>query len=183
MAKRDEERKYNNPMVNGSAAYDVNRFQESTARPLPQEEPQRAPQRQPRKEHQALPRQKMAVAPFAVVGVVVALVMMILVVFSYVQVYESANRVDDLKDQVAELTAENHRLHSKYDSSINLEVVEQRARELGMKQPSSKQIMTVNIPAEDTTIITKESGSNLLVDAWDALVDTAKGLMEYLTAG
>lgn len=182
MAKQEEKRKYDAELYDGSTAYALNQYQGTNARPLPKEEPQRTPQRQPRKTPLPAERQKMVVSPFAVIGIAVALVMMLLVVFSYVQLYESANRVEDMREQVEELTAENHRLRSKYDSSIDLEAVEKRARELGMQQPSSKQMVTVYIPAEDTTVITKDSGSNLFVESWNAIVDTAKGLMEYLTA-
>ena len=95
----------------------------------------------------------MAVSPFAVVGVAGALLMLVLVIFGYAQVYESASRLGEMRDTVAQLQEENQKLQNQYDSSINLEQIEERARELGMQQPTANQIVTLHIPAEDTAVV------------------------------
>lgn len=150
--------------------------QESTARPLPQEESGRNPKRNPHKAH----RPTMVVAPFTVVGVAVAMLMLVLVLFGYSQVYESGQAVGDMEKYVETLQTENHKLQNTFDTSIDLQKVEERARELGMQQPSAKQIVTLQIPLEDTTVVTQKAASNPLKAAWEALVDTTEGLLEYL---
>src|SRR5699024_1153337 len=120
--------------------------EEQAARPAPAKKPR--PRTRPQK--QPVVRQRMAVSPFAVVGVAGALLMLVLVIFGYAQVYESASRLGEMRDTVAQLQEENQKLQNQYDSSINLEQIEERARELGMQQPTANQIVTLHIPAEDT---------------------------------
>lgn len=164
----------------GSAAYNPDFYtgQESTARPLPPKRPQPRPKRQTKK--QPVVRQKMVVAPFALVGVAAALLMLVLVIFGYAQVYESASKLGEMEDAVAELQEENQKLQNKYDSSINLEQIEARAKELGMQLPTDKQTIVLHIPAEDTTVIAPKTSTNPFQAAWDAIVETVRGLLEYL---
>lgn len=166
--------------TDGSAAYDPSYFagQESTAQPLPQ--PRHTPTRRPRPGKKTRVRQKMAVSPFAVLGMTMAIVMLVLVIFGYVQVYEAGSEVDEMQSLVAQLQEDNRNLQNQYDSSINLEDIEARARELGMQQPSAKQIITLNIPAQDTAVIARESTANPIAAAINAIVDTFRSLLEYL---
>lgn len=179
MARKYEENKYRTA---GSAAVDLTYTyeRESTARPLPQPEPKRKPQRQPRPQKRSAPRQKIAVSLFSVVGMAAALMMLVLVIFGYSQVYASAERLDTLESQVQSLQQDNRKLNSQYDTSINLEEVETRARELGMQQPSAKQIVNIQVPAQDITVVSSKVASNPIQAAWDAIVETARDLWEYL---
>ncbi len=49
-----------------------------------------------------------------------------------------------------------------------------------MQQPTSKQSVTLRIPAEDTAVIAPQVASNPLRAAWEAIVETFQGLLEYL---
>ena len=162
----------------GSVAYDPSFYvgEEQAARPAPAKKPR--PRTRPQK--QPVVRQRMAVSPFAVVGVAGALLMLVLVIFGYAQVYESASRLGEMRDTVAQLQEENQKLQNQYDSSINLEQIEERARELGMQQPTANQIVTLHIPAEDTAVVVPKTASNPFQAAWEALVETARGLWDYL---
>lgn len=165
---------------------------ESTARPLPEFEPQRVPkpQRQPQRQPQRAPKKapqkapatrgQMQVAPLGVVGVAISGLMLVLVIFGYSQVYTSACRVGQLREQVQQLQEENQSLQNRYDTSIDLEQIEIRARELGMQQPSSKQLVSLRIPTEDVTVISGSTTSNFFKSAWDAVLETARSLWEYL---
>lgn len=101
--------------------------------------------------------------------------MLVLVIFGYAQVYESASRLGEMRDTVAQLQEENQKLQNQYDSSINLEQIEERARELGMQQPTANQIVTLHIPAEDTAVVVPKTASNPFQAAWEAIVETAPG--------
>lgn len=166
----------------GSAAVDLayTYNQESTARPLPKQEPQRQSQRRTRPQKRPAPRQHMAVSLFSVVGMAAAMMMLVLVIFGYSQVYASAERLDELESQVQSLREDNQKLQSQYDTSINLEEVETRARELGMQQPSAKQIVSIQVPVQDMTVVSSKVASSPLQAAWDAIVETARSLWEYL---
>lgn len=102
----------------------------------------------------------MVVSPFALLGIAVSLLMLVLVLFGYAQVYESASQLGEMRDTVAELQEENRKLQNEYDSSINLEKIETRAKELGMQQPTAKQSVTLHIPAEDTAVIAPQASTN-----------------------
>ena len=172
MARQYDEKQYR---VVGSAAVDPAYYdtRESTARPLPQQEPQHQPQRRPQPRKRPAPRQRMAVSLLSVVGVAAALMMLTLVIFGYSQVYASADRLDELQE-------DNRKLQSQYNTSINLEAVEERARELGMQQPSAKQIVSIRVPSQDVTVVSSKASSDPFQAAWDAIVSTARDLWEYL---
>ncbi len=179
MARQYDENQYR---VVGSAAVDPAYYdtRESTARPLPQQEPQHQPQRRPQPRKRPAPRQRMAVSLLSVVGVAAALMMLTLVIFGYSQVYASADRLDELESTVQSLQEDNRKLQSQYNTSINLEAVEERARELGMQQPSAKQIVSIRVPSQDVTVVSSKASSNPFQAAWDAIVSTARDLWEYL---
>ena len=143
----------------GSAAYDPSFYvsEESVAQQIPAAKPR------PRHRKQPVARQ-----------------MLVLVLFGYAQVYESASQLGEMRDTVAELQEENRKLQNEYDSSINLEKIETRAKELGMQQPTAKQSVTLHIPAEDTAVIAPQASTNPFRAAWDAIVETFQGLLEYL---
>ena len=81
----------------GSAAYDPSFYvsEESVAQQIPAAKPR------PRHKKQPVARQKMVVSPFALLGIAVSLLMLVLVLFGYAQVYESASQLGEMRDTVA----------------------------------------------------------------------------------
>ena len=92
----------------GSAAYDPSFYvsEESVAQQIPAAKPR------PRHRKQPVARQKMVVSPFALLGIAVSLLMLVLVLFGYAQVYESASQLGEMRDTVAELQEENRKLQN-----------------------------------------------------------------------
>ena len=96
---------------NGSAAYNL--YFNRTEAPeiqhpgLPEERP--LPQKRQRV------KVKTAVAPVAVLGLMVVACMLILVVFGYVQLYEATDRVSDLQNELSALQKEQVVLESLYE--------------------------------------------------------------------
>lgn len=166
--------------TNGSAAIDPAYlpWQETAARPLPEQQPEKAPKRRSRPAPKQ--RQVMAVAPLAVIGLALAGAMLVLVLFGYAQVYVSACEVGALEQQVQQLQEENRQLKNQYDTSINLSQIEARARELGMRQPTEAQTIQLHIPAQDVTVVTEQSADGFFASAWQAILNTARELWEYL---
>lgn len=122
----------------------------------------------------------MAVAPLAVLGLSMAGIMLVLVLFGYAQVYASACRVGELGQQVQQLQEDNRQLKNQYDTSINLSQIEARARELGMRQPTAKQTIQLHVPTQDVTVVTEQTSAGFFATAWQAILDTARELWEYL---
>lgn len=173
----------------GSAAIDPyyeEYGRESVARPLPQELPQPRPQRapkpgkSPRPRRTPVERQRMEIAPTAVLGLVLSGMMLVLVIFGYAQVYASACQVGELEAQVQQLQEHNARLQNQYDTSVDLSEVESRARELGMHQPTARQTILLRVPAEDVTVVAEKTSGNIFLAVWDAITRTARDLWAYL---
>lgn len=166
--------------TDGSAAYDL-AYQplgsESTARPLETPERRQAPVRRPKPKTVHV---KMAVAPLTVLGMMAAAMMLVLVLFGYVQIYESSSRVAAMEAQVQALQEEGDKLRDQYNRGFDLEEIESRARALGMQRASDKQKITLNIPVQDVTVISEETAENPVEAACRAIVETAKSLLEYL---
>lgn len=177
MAKRKRQYEYR---TMGSAAVDPEFLyrQESTARPLKKEKP--VPRKAPKPKTKPAGRVRMEVSLFGVLGLTLVSLMLTLVIFGYAQVYASECQIGEMEDEIRMLRDENEHLQNKYDTSINLEDIENRAKELGMRQPSAAQIINLQVPSEDVTVVAGKTSSNFLVEAWRAVMDTARDLWDYL---
>ena len=124
---------------------------------------------------------KTAVAPFAVVGLMVAACMLILVVFGYVQLYEATEHVSSLKSELSGLQEDQAVLESLYEGSIDLNYVEARAAELGLMTPSREQTVYVNLSGSDRAEIFETEHLNMFQRIIRAIESSATGLVEYLS--
>lgn len=176
-------------VYNGSAAYDLYAYQNSSAarvrdygtsapeiqRPagLPEERVQ------PRKQRRV--KVKAAVAPVGVIGLAVVVCLMVLVVFGYVQLYEATERVSDMESRIASLEEEHRILESLYEGAIDLDYIELRAAELGMAQPTESQKVYVNLSGADRAEIYSREDTNWFAKIFRAIESSASGLVEYLS--
>lgn len=165
---------------NGSAAYDMQAFQQNTAQPL--ERPERLPEVPVRRKPVRKVRTKLAVAPFTVLGSAAAVLLLVLVVFSYVRLYEAQSEVGTLQSQLSELTVEQARLQSQFENSLDLKQIEARAKELGMRQPGSSQIIYVQVDAGDTAeVYTAPAERNIFQRIFDAFKSVFTDAVEYFS--
>lgn len=165
-------------MARGNAAYDIRTLHDNTARPL--ERPERLPDAPARERPRRAVKTRLAVAPFTIVGSLFAVALLFLVVFSYVRLYETQSEVSELRDTQAELTAEQQRLHSQFESELDLEAVEARARELGMREPLPSQIVYVEVAAGDSTeVYAAPKERNLFEQIYDAFDSAIRDVVEY----
>lgn len=163
--------------TNGSAALNIF-TQESTARPLER------PQRLPDVPAQEKPKEKLrlVVSPFTIAGGAVALLMLLLVVFSFVRMFEEQSRVSALQDTRAALTQEQERLTATYEQSLDLKQVEQRARQLGMREVQPSQIREIEIAAGDTTqVFDALEERNIFEQVFDAFRNLFHDVLEYFS--
>ena len=164
-------------LYNGSAAYDLNRY--STAAPeiqspgLPEE--RQLPKRQKRV------KVKAAVAPTALVGMMVVTCMLILVIFGYVQLYEATERVSGLESELSSLMQQQVILESLYEGGIDLDYIETRATELGLSVPSKDQTVYLNLSGSDKAEIYTAENVSFFQRVIQALQSSAEGLVEYLS--
>lgn len=169
--------KYEKYRSNGSAAYDI---RTNTAQPA--QRPDRLPEAPQRVKPARKVKTKLAIAPFTVLGTAVVVVMLFLVVFSYVRLYEVQSRVSDLKTQKTELTTQEQRLRSHYENSLDLPAIETRAKELGMRQPLASQIVYVEVAAGDTVeIAAAPQERNLIEQVYDAFYGVISDVVEYFS--
>lgn len=162
---------------NGSAAYNL--YFNRTEAPeiqhpgLPEERP--LPQKRQRV------KAKTAVAPVAVLGLMVVACMLILVVFGYVQLYEATDRVSDLQNELSALQKEQVVLESLYEGGIDLDYIEERASELGLGVPTREQTVYLNLSGSDRAEIYAVEKTNLFQRILQAIKSSASGLVEYLS--
>ena len=172
--------KFDEYRTNGSAAYDLHSVRDNTARPLKQ--PERLPDAPERAKPVRRVKTRLAIAPFTVLGTAVAVVMLFLVIFSYVRLYEAQSAVSDLKETKTLLTEEQQRLRSQYENSLDLEAIEARALELGMRQPLPSQIVYVEVAAGDSVELGEvQEERNLFEQIYDAFYGVISDVVEYFS--
>ena len=157
----------------GSAAYDYR----SNAVPKPR--PAVLPEEKPVPQAKRAPKAKLTIAPAAVLGLVLAALLLLMVVHSYVQLYETTGRVDELTEQLAEAREDTAKLRSTYESRIDLAAIEARAKELGMTLPSSRQTVYLNVAGADHAEVLRVDERSYLEKTWDALTGSFRGVLEY----
>lgn len=174
MARDDNER-----LFNGSAAYQLYSDFESTAAPEIQHPD--LPQERPRHKKVRRVKVKTAVSPVAVVGLLAVTCMLILVVFGYVQLYEASEEVSYLQSELSELQERQVVLQSLYEEGIDLDYVEERAAELGLRMPTKEQTVYINLAGSDQAEIYTSEQTNIFQRILQAIERSASGLVEYLS--
>ena len=128
----------------------------------------------------ARPVPRQSVAPGAIFGAAVAVVMLVFLMLSQVRLSIANKDVLALENQIKTLQAEQDDLEIRYETAFNLTELEDYAvQELGMQKPRSDQIYYVNGAAEDKAVILDE---NARQRSWvDRVGDFFCGLAEYFT--
>ncbi len=167
---------------NGSAAYDIYAGQNMRSNALPKQRPAQIPDAPARPRRAPKVRTKPAFSPFALLGGAMACVMLFLVIFSYVRLYETKSEVGELQSELSTLSEQKARLQSQYEGALDLEKVEKRAKELNMRKPGPSQIVYVQVQAEDTAeVYTAPKEQNIFQRAFTALRNVFTDAVEYFT--
>ena len=122
---------------------------------------------------------KIVISPFAAIGMVVVIALLAMVIYGYVQFYELTNRLGEVNDQISANNTEISKKESFLESRINLVEVEARAKEMGMRMPTARQKVYVNVPGADRTEVYQVDDRNALQRTWDAVTDSFRGILEY----
>lgn len=147
--------------MNGSAAYEVSAAQRIEAQPI------RRPRRLPDAKVCYPPvkqQPRVRIAPLTVLGTLAVAVLMFLVVYHYASLYEAKMAAAELEQSYARLLTQQEALQGQYESALNMEQVEQRARELGMSEPSKDQIVYVSFSDLETQTEKKDPAYQIFAD-------------------
>lgn len=148
--------------MNGSAAYEVSATQRVEAQPI--RRPRRLPDAKvcypPVKQQQP----RVRIAPLTVLGTLAVAVLMFLVVYHYASLYEAKMAAAELEQSYARLLTQQEALQGQYESALNMEQVEQRARELGMSEPSKDQIVYVSFSDAEAQTEQKDPAYQIFAD-------------------
>ena len=162
----------------GNAAYDLQSFggvnvvREREYQQLPPE-PQQQREVRVVKAHSQVP-----VA--SIMGFVAAAALLMLVIFSYVRLYEISSANDELRADLTRIQAENVEMSNHYTGIIDLNAVELIATsQLGMQRPVQDQIVYVDLGNTDKAVIVDSQGENVVSSAANAVVDTFRYILEY----
>ena len=111
-----------NQYYNGSAAYDLyqDRNMDFRGTAAPEIQHPGLPEERVLPQKRKRVKVKAAVAPVAVIGMMVVACMLILVIFGYVQLYEATERVSNLESELSSLMQQQVILESLYEGGIDL---------------------------------------------------------------
>lgn len=136
------------------------------------------------------PREKVRVAPeraparrqyisvFAVIGTLCTAAVMVMILFSYINLNKISHQSVQLQQQIQKLEEENKKLTIAYESAFKLEDVEKYAMsELGMVKAEASQIMYINNGQNDRAEILGDTGVR---KGADKVMRFLRRLMEYL---
>ncbi len=94
--------------------------------------------------------QRLYIDPVATFGIVVAVCMLVMMLLGVMQLRQQQNRIADMEQQVATLSAENARLQAQYEEELDLESVEEIALALGMIPQQKAANSYIHIEAPQT---------------------------------
>lgn len=160
----------------GAVALDS--YYASTARPLPQEEPKP----RPRETKRAAPARRLERSGIpALLLRAVTWTMVVLTLFGFLQIAEANRQNRVLLRQVQSLEAQRDALQAEFDRTVDLDAVLRQARAMGMRDPEQAAHIELEVPAAAAEKTPETAKKGALTLAWEALRDTAKSLLAYLT--
>lgn len=164
-------------LSNGGAAVDMDSVLWSE-----EDEQNRLPEEAPLPERPVRVKAKTSVSPLSVLLLTAAGFMLILVIFSYVQLYEATSEAGVLSARLAAIEQENQALRSQYEGRIDLEAIEERAiHELGMSQPTTSQNVYLNLAGEDRAVLVRDEKPGFFTTLVEACASGVKNLLAYLS--
>ena len=168
---------YGRGAVYGSLAYDFNNpelytEEEYSRLHRPEEKPESQVKTDARAKAAAAPRTKQGLAPFALVGGLVAAFLCVTAITAHVGLMNLSGESVELQARLQELEVEQVRLRIAYESSFNLAEIEEYAIEtLGMQKPSADQVTYIDTSAPDRAMVVGGERESLVDRTADFLSD------------
>ena len=122
-------------------------------------------------------RQAGYVAPVAVIGFFAVAVLAVLILMSYVQLTDTSNQIVHLRKEADALATEHTDLMTQYELAFDLKTVEEQMTASGkMVQPSSGQVVSLNLSEPDSAKLYTQPKKNILGEFWDGLTGAVKNI-------
>ena len=158
--------KYASP-ISGNLAYDyekIPRYSESTL-DMPADPVEKSNTEEKTVSRAAL-ISRQGVSPLAVLGSIVAAVLLVMALLAQIQITQISDSSVTLEKQYLELVAEQARLKIEYERAFNFTEIEKQAiAELGMQKPREGQVFFINGSAPDKAVVlNREKSSDSILD-------------------
>ena len=163
---------------NGSAAYSV--YTGSKSAPRPEQNPKRLPDAKVYYPPEKKTKAKLKIAPLTVLGTAVVAVLLFFVVFHHASLYEAKMAAAELRETRDALLLEQEGLLAQFEQSVDMKEIEARARELGMSEPSSTQIVPIHVNSGIQPQEQDLQRANSFSEVFAALCATVEQAQEYL---
>ena len=165
----------------GSLAYDLDALvlerQLEQAGTMPEHRPEAPVQSRPRTH--AHTHAKVHPSPLILGGIALLCVMVLVLMFGYVQLTKVSNRVSDIKSEISVLADEHVSLLTEYEKTFDLATVKSVAEAAGMSKPSAGQIEYIDLSGSDSVVIYRAEASGVLQDLRTATTAAVAKVCEY----
>ena len=131
--------------------------------PIPVKVPRHLPE-DPKKTQVPVPEERKSLSVISVAGSVLILALFIGLLVSMVGLFEARSQRAELERQVQQLKTQQERLAARYESSIDIDSVAERAEEMGMHIPWAEQIRYLNVDLPLAVEQTAETVENGLIE-------------------
>ena len=160
----------------GAVALDS--YYASTARPLPREEP-KSRRLDAKRPVPARSLERSGIPALLLRAVCWTLV--VLTLFGFLQVAEANRQNRALLRQVQSLEDRRDALQAEFDRTVDLGGVLTQARAMGMQDPERAAHVELEVPSAEPEKAPETAKKGLLSLVWEAIRDTAKSLLAYLS--
>ena len=182
-AARREFTQYNNNLIYGNLAYDLDREmrehdlhhageerrEETTARPAAKVKALERP----------LVREAQKVSVVSVLGFAVVAVAAVMVLLNYVTLTQLSSDVVSLKNELTALKSENVKLTAEYQQMYDLSTVKEAAEAAGMAKPVSGQVYYMDLSDGDSAVVYRTETPSVLSRLMTSLHHGVYTVVEY----
>lgn len=143
----------------GNVAYDLDYMgnvavEQGTAERVYQPQPKVRPRVRVRTRAKVQVREQERVAPFAVTGFLAVAVIAVVVLLSYIQLYQVNTEAVELRSQLSALKTEEAKLSAQYEKTFDMKEIEESLLSSGaMVQPKSNQIIYLDLSEPDSAVL------------------------------
>lgn len=182
-AAREFPNHYNNSLVYGNLAYDLDRdvleHDLRHAGEVRREEKVARPAVKTRTAAKVQVREAQHVSLLSVVGFAAVAVMAVMVLMNYVQLTRLSADVVSLKNQLAALETENVTLTAEYQQMYDLSAVKKVAEAAGMAKPVSSQVYYLDLSNGDSAVVYQTESPSVLSRLAASLHHGVYAVVEY----
>ena len=143
----------------GNVAYDLDYMgnvavEQGTAERVYQPQPQVRPRVRVRTRAKVQVREQERVSPFAITGFLAVAAIAVVVLFSYIQLYQVNTEAVELRNELTALKTEEAKLSARYEKTFDLQALEDSLISSGaMVQPKSNQIIYLDLSEPDSAVV------------------------------